>query len=360
MVVALKPEKDVRWSRTLQSADSLAEDLGVIGCWVGPRKGPDKRSHGQKEDYVLRRLLVAWKLAGKISFPVTIHADHARPGHPDFVMIWPDGTEHGVEITEAGEATYQEWLTRSEDSRDPAGVVQIPLHASTERTVDEFVKAITSKARGYQSGKYRSVATCDLAVYDNTAWGAFLDKPAIVASLRASLRMSPFRQIHLIFGSQVYVDVFGNDAARVDIAKAYETDYAGWLFEQVERLRRGELSELDRAHVAEELEDLGKSERRALASHLGVLLVHLLKWDFQSDRRTESWRLSIDNARSELDELLTESPSLRGDLEPQHAAAYSRARRRAALETGLPVEQFPESCPYAVEQILDPEFYGNG
>jgi hypothetical protein len=102
---------------------------------------------------------------------------------------------------------------------------------------------------------------------------------------------------------------------------------------------------------------LGKSERKALASHLRNLLLHFLKWQFQPGRRGKSWRLSIDNARSEIFELLTEMPSLRRELNERIASEYGRARRTAEIETELDLATFPEECPYSRKQIVDPEFY---
>ena len=129
-----------------------------------------------------------------------------------------------------------------------------------------------------------------------------------------------------------------------------------WIFDQVERMRRGATDELDLNYVAEELEDLGKSERRALGSHLRNLLLHLLKWEFQPKMRGESWILSIDNARSEIHELLTEMPSLRRYLEDIVETEYRRARRSPARQAGLTVQEFPEICSYDLEELIDPEF----
>ncbi len=136
----------------------------------------------------------------------------------------------------------------------------------------------------------------------------------------------------------------------------YEQDWYAWVLDNAGLLREGRFSEIDSQHIAEELEDMGKSERHALASHLKVLITHLLKWQYQPAFRGVSWRLSIDNARDEIDELLEESPSLKGKMAGIIEKRYSAARKRAMLETGLPLAAFPEECPFSLEQLLDEEF----
>jgi hypothetical protein len=141
------------------------------------------------------------------------------------------------------------------------------------------------------------------------------------------------------------------------VADLYETDYSRWLFESARLLREGRFAEADIANIVEELEDMGRSEYRAVASHLGVLLAHLLKWEHQPQQRSNSWRGSIFNARRAIAKRLTESPSLRGRLAEALADEYEDARYNAANETGLPDSAFPLACPYNVEQALDPGFW---
>ena len=141
------------------------------------------------------------------------------------------------------------------------------------------------------------------------------------------------------------------------ISAQYETDWYAWAMENAELLRQGRLSEIDARHIAEELEDMGKSERHALASHLKILITHLLKWQFQAAFRGVSWQLSIDNARDEIGDLLDESPSLRVMVPKLVAKRYPSARKRAMRETGLPLVNFPPQCPYNVDELLDDEFW---
>ena len=136
-------------------------------------------------------------------------------------------------------------------------------------------------------------------------------------------------------------------------AHLYESDTAAWAQASANLLREHRFNELDIEHLIEELEDMGKSERRALESDLVVLLMHLLKWEHQPGLRTTSWKLSIANARQSIDDTLQDSPSLAPRFaEPEFIdRAYSKARRLAAIETGLDVLTFPEHCKYQTGQL---------
>jgi hypothetical protein len=134
----------------------------------------------------------------------------------------------------------------------------------------------------------------------------------------------------------------------------YDDDFYAWALDQAKALRSGDSTALDMLHLAEEVEDLGRSERRAMISHLRVLLTHLLKWNFQPDRRSESWLHSMGNAQVELQTILQESPSLRPELPTFVTIAYDQARMLAARETVEPAWRFPSDCPWLPEQLLDP------
>lgn len=138
---------------------------------------------------------------------------------------------------------------------------------------------------------------------------------------------------------------------------AYDDDLVGWAAANAALLRAGCLAHVDAMHLAEELEDLGKSERRSLTSHLSNLMLHLLKWQFQPGLRGPSWRLSVNNARAAAAEILDDSPSLRPALPALIEKAYPLARRNALAETGLPEATFPSACPYAIDQLFDDGFW---
>jgi hypothetical protein len=141
------------------------------------------------------------------------------------------------------------------------------------------------------------------------------------------------------------------------IADLYDHDFLEWTVRNAQLLRSGRVQEADIAHIAEEIEDMGKSQRRALESRLEVLLAHLLKWQFQPEGRSPSWRATIRLQRSRIHKLLREMPSLRAVLPKQLPDAYENASLAAVGETGLPDETFPKLCPYSLEQILDDGYF---
>ena len=140
-------------------------------------------------------------------------------------------------------------------------------------------------------------------------------------------------------------------------ARLYEQDFHAWANEQAELLRSGRLSEVDIEHVAEEIESMGRGEKRELISRLTVLLLHLLKWRFQPVRRGASWRVTVANTRDDIADHLADNPSLRARLDDAIALAYRRARRQASLETGQREEIFPEDCPWPFERMMAEDFW---
>ncbi|MBC8121297.1 MAG: DUF29 domain-containing protein [Gemmatimonadaceae bacterium] len=134
---------------------------------------------------------------------------------------------------------------------------------------------------------------------------------------------------------------------------AYDQDFHAWANEQAELVRSGRLTQLDLENVAEELEGLARRDRREIASRLDVLLMHLLKWAYQPQARSNSWKATILEQRQSIFKLIEESPSLNSYPERVLDKEYALARDRAAAETGLPVETFPGRCPFSIEQVLD-------
>lgn len=146
-------------------------------------------------------------------------------------------------------------------------------------------------------------------------------------------------------------------AAPAPVAGLYESDYSQWLFDNARLLEQRRFAEADIANICEELRDMGRSEYRAVASLMGVLLLHLLKWEFQPQQRGNSWRGSIHNARRGIAKRLKDSPSLRARLAEALMEEYPDARYSAANETGLSESGFSVKCPYTIEQVLDPTFW---
>ena len=133
----------------------------------------------------------------------------------------------------------------------------------------------------------------------------------------------------------------------------YETDFYQWTQQQADLLRQGQFNrvDLDLANIAEEIESMGKRDRRSVSGYLHNVIMHLLKWQYQPERRGTSWRLSIENGRYQISDLLDESPSLTAQMDALTTKEYRRARKVASLETGLPLTLFPEQCPFTLEQI---------
>jgi Domain of unknown function DUF29 len=139
----------------------------------------------------------------------------------------------------------------------------------------------------------------------------------------------------------------------------YNQDFYAWALHNAELIKQGKLSEVDLEHIAEEIESMGKSDKRELVNRFAVLLAHLLKWQLQPERRGNSWKYTIKTQRFEVTELLNDSPSLKYELDKQLEHAYEKALLLAVNETGLSQDTFPGSCPFSLEQSLNPNFFPN-
>jgi len=134
--------------------------------------------------------------------------------------------------------------------------------------------------------------------------------------------------------------------------RAYAEDYAGWVEDTARAIEEGRFDDIDRAALADEVRDLGKSERARLESALRILVLHFLNTKYQPEKRTCSWDASIRVQRKHAAEFLSESPSLRPGLPKLLASAYDNARIDAADETGIDIDAFPETCEWTVEEVL--------
>jgi Domain of unknown function DUF29 len=139
-------------------------------------------------------------------------------------------------------------------------------------------------------------------------------------------------------------------------ANLYKTDFYAWTLEQSRLLRNGNLKNLDVINLLEEIESLGKQQRQELRNRLGVLIGHLLKWTYQPEQRSKSWRVTIRSQRREIATLLLDNPSLNPYLLEAITIAYQAGLDLAVLETSLDYQDFPEDCIYTIEQIFNPDF----
>ena len=134
--------------------------------------------------------------------------------------------------------------------------------------------------------------------------------------------------------------------AKQQLLSLYEQDYYLWLKATVQHLKAWQFSELDIPNLIEEVEDRGRSEKRAIESNLVVILVHLLKYQYQSDRRSKSWLATLFEHRRRLNRAFKDSPSLKNYFSDVFGECYQDARKEAALETGLSLEIFPLDSLY--------------
>jgi hypothetical protein len=146
-------------------------------------------------------------------------------------------------------------------------------------------------------------------------------------------------------------------AEQVERGPAYDEDFVLWTERQAALIRAGRLDLVDWENVALEIEAMGSRERRELSTRLKVLLMHLLKWQFHPQKRSKSWRATINDQRDEIEQLLENDPSLRREVETLIGKRYRIARANAAGETGLALRTFPSRCPYPAEQILDSAYF---
>jgi hypothetical protein len=140
------------------------------------------------------------------------------------------------------------------------------------------------------------------------------------------------------------------------LKELYESDFCLWAEHMAQLLRQGKFAQLDLDNLIEEVEDMSGSQKRALLSNLRVLPLHLLRYKFQPNKRTQSWRSSIIEHRLCIQEAFEESPSLKPYFLENFDKAYQKARKQASLETELPIQTFPQECPFPMESVLADEW----
>jgi Domain of unknown function DUF29 len=136
----------------------------------------------------------------------------------------------------------------------------------------------------------------------------------------------------------------------------YQQDFQQWTSAQADALRNHAWEQLDIENLVEEIESLGKQQRQELRNRLRILLAHLLKWEYQAEKRSRSWQSTIREQREQIEDLLSDSPSLKAYLEEALEISYSRGLALAVDKTELDAEVFPKKCPYTLEQVLSQEF----
>jgi hypothetical protein len=136
----------------------------------------------------------------------------------------------------------------------------------------------------------------------------------------------------------------------------YESDFYAWTIEQSELLQLRKLDRLDFENLIEEIACLGKQQRQELRNRLGILIGHLLKWHYQPEKQSKSWRVTIRGQRREIKYLLSQNPSLKSYLDEAILLGYAQAIDLVVQETPLDDRDLPKECPYSVEQIFDDNF----
>jgi len=144
---------------------------------------------------------------------------------------------------------------------------------------------------------------------------------------------------------------------KTKLSQLYETDFNLWLEQTVNHLKKGNLEALDLDNLIEEISDMGRNNRREIFGRLKVLLMHLLKWQYQLEKRTNSWINTIDEQREQLELILRDSPSLKPYLADIFAECYQKEVRGTVNETNLPKETFPVDCPFTQEQVLNWDYF---
>jgi Domain of unknown function DUF29 len=236
------------------------------------------------------------------------------------------------------------WDVRWHDDRLMVQRQIVRVSAGTVFDLDARAQRITEPALGSPR------ISCDgerICVDEEPGEENLVDDVAyVVAKIAKSLNW----RCAVAHGSQRFASRFSSYAL-------HEADFYTWAGETAKGLRTLRPAGIDWESVAEEVEDLGRSERRALKSQLHRLLQHLLKWEHQPEGRNASWRVSVENARDEIRDVLADNPGLGAELPDLIEKAYRLARREASAETGLPDSRFPRACPWTFDQVMDSDFW---
>lgn len=344
-------EKPPLVDRVRLTADAdFSDDLGSFGEEVPPRPGEIAAGCQEKVEYCLRRLLVAWRRAGLLTFPLVVRGPRYRIGSP------PADAQRSLFTIAPGPTGREQALVVVEAQNGGA---------------DDLAVAIGQACLGADLA--HAPGPVDLLVHvPGRASTSLIDEPAgeekPIVKLRQRVatlpeRLRTIRQVHLLEQSVVWLSVLDGETLRLDLSCDMDIDYSQWLKHQSQLAAAGQTLALDLRNLAEELDFVGISKVRKRDSHLRRLILHLLKWCYQPDKRSQSWVDTIGHARAEIREISETSPSLdllssrRQDPEQVLLKAYNGARDGAADETGMPLKNLPEECPFTLKQILDRGFW---
>ena len=172
------------------------------------------------------------------------------------------------------------------------------------------------------------------------------------------MRIGLIQKKHRVFVGLLGAKNMIQKTIKSNLTKLYQRDYQEWLDETTKLLRDRSFDFLDLENLIEEIEDMGKSQKDAVESNLIILLMHLLKYKYQPEKRIDSnsWRYSIVEHRRRLLRAFKKSPSLRRYFDEVFDECYHDARQDTKTETQLPLNTFPELCPFSKEEILNPNF----
>ncbi len=323
MAVPAQSPGTIRWRIRFEAARSFGFDLDKI---ASPFDRPDTRSAWQTNaetavDYAFQRVLTAFRYDEDLDFPLEVVAAPLNDGVGHYDVVPDSGRRaRSILVAIAGAPENDVALFRDLLGREPApsdiavfldrgGVAPVPNEVAPELSGDEEV--VTKLA-----------------------------KPSHIG-------------VHFLNPHHCRLFALSEGERYVWLGASYSTDYVGWVFDQATRLHGAVIPGVDCVEVAEELRDLGRKEKHAVRNHLCNLLMHLLKWKYQPDQRSGSWRGTIRNARKQIHRKTSESPGLKSNLSEWFYLEYGNARELASDETELPIEVFPVKPPFALDEVLD-------
>ncbi len=143
----------------------------------------------------------------------------------------------------------------------------------------------------------------------------------------------------------------------MDAKQLYQADYNAWCILHIQLMQNKDYKNMDWDHLTEEMINMVGNNEGELISRMMQLYIHILKWIYQPEKRTRSWKNSIQNQRIDIDEVIERNPSLQSCMFMCSVKAYKHARKKAAIETGIDKKGFPEQMPFFMEDALKEEWF---